>query len=153
MIGFLILLFLAGVGLTAYGIWEQKTVYSDQNFAVGRVVGYQNARSSGPARVMQAVADARHPIVLVTMESGEQRQIKLHDQIIYGAGIGQKFPELQIGGEISVTYFGQNPKEAFLTDHPLAQTPVKTSTFLMIGLALIGTVIVTLLGWLWLANY
>jgi len=152
MIGFLILLFLAGVGLTAYGIWEQKHVYGDQYFAVGRVVGYQAYRPSNSyAKLGSKLVNAQYPIVSVTLESGELRQLRLHSPVAYGAG--GDFPELRIGGEISVTYFGQNPKEAFLTDHPLAQTPVKTSTFLMIGLALIGTVIVTLLGWLWLANY
>ena len=152
MIGFLILLFLAGVGLTVYGIWEQKHVYGDQYFAVGRVVGYQAYRPSNSyAKLGSKLVNAQYPIVSVTLESGELRQLRLHSPVTYGAG--GDFPELRIGGEISVIYFGTNPKEAFLTDHPLAQTPVKTSTFLMIGLALIGTVIVTLLGWLWLANY
>ena len=62
------------------------------------------------------------------------------------------YPELRIGGEISVTYFGQNPKEAFLIDHPLEERPVKTSTFLMLGLVLVGAVIVTLLLWLLILN-
>ena len=141
MIGFLVILFLAGAGLTAYGIWEQKHVYSDQNFAAAKVVGYVPYHGGGRyGRAAGRIANMQHPVVSVTLDSGELRQLKIHTPIAYGAE--KNFPELRIGGEISVTYFGQNPKEAFLTDHPLEEKPVKTSTFLMLGIALIATVLV-----------
>ena len=151
MIGFLILLFLAGVGLTAYGIWEQKHVYGDQYFAVGRVVGYQAYRPSNSyAKLGSKLVNAQYPIVSVTLESGELRQLRLHSPVAYGAG--GDFPELRIGGEISVTYFGQNPKEAFLTDHPLAEKPVKCSSFLIAGIAALGATVFVIGSYIWFAH-
>ena len=140
MIGFLFILFLGGVGLTIYGVLEQKNVYGDQHFAVGRVVGYADYDARGSAFLMGAALGMKHPIVSVTLDNGEVRQLKIHTATSYSSWIGltDKFPELRIGGELSVTYFGKNPKEAYLHDHPLAQTPMKCSAFLLIGLALIA---------------
>jgi len=152
MILFLVLMFLAGAGLIAYGIWEQKNVYADQHFTTARVIGYQPCTSTNLMFLAaNAAAGMQNPIVNVTLDSGEVRQLKVHTPVPYNM-TGKDYPELRIGGEISVTYFGQNPKEAFLIDHPLEERPVKTSTFLMLGLVLAGAVIVTLLLWLLILN-
>jgi hypothetical protein len=145
-------MFLAGAGLTAYGIWEQKNVFGDQYFAAGRIVGYVPYNvSHGMIRAANRLAGLQNAVVSVTLDSGEVRQLKVHTPISYGIN-GKNYPELHIGKEISVTYFGKDPKEAFLVDHPLAEKPVKCSTFLMIGLALVGTVIVVGACSIWIAR-
>jgi hypothetical protein len=154
MIRFLFILFLGGVGLTIYGVWEQKNVYGDQYFAVGRVVGRKLQVSSNPFIMMgNAAMQMSQPIVAVTLDSGETRQLVIHTPVSYSSlGSIDQFPELRVGGEVSVTYFGTNPKEAFLVDHPLAQAPMKCSALLLVGLALIGTVIVVGVFTFWIAR-
>ena len=154
MIGFLFILFLGGVGLTVYGVWEQKNVYGDQYFATGRVVGRKlQTSTNGFVMLANAAMQMEQPIVAVTLESGEVRQLLIQTAVSYSSlGIANQFPELQIGGEVSVTYFGKNPKEAFLVDHPLAQKPMKCSALLLVGLALIGTVIAVGIFSLWIAR-
>ncbi len=154
MIVLFVLLFLAGAGLTAYGIWEQKNVYGDQHFATGRVVGYADYQAHGPALFLGAAMEMKHPVVLVTLDSGEARQLKIHTFTSYSSwtGIADKFPELSIGGEVSVTYFGKNPKEAYLVNHPLAQTAVKCSSFLIAGIAALAAAAFLIGSCIWFAQ-
>ena len=141
---FLVLMFLAGAALTAFGIWEQKNVYADQHFTTARVIGYQPCTSTNLMLLAaNAAAGMQNPIVNVTLDSGEVRQLKVHTPVPYNT-TGKDYPELRIGGEISVTYFGQNPKEAFLIDHPLEDKPMKTSPMLIVGIVLMGAVLATL---------
>ena len=141
---FLVLMFLAGAALTAFGIWEQKNVYADQHFTTARVIGYQPCTSTNLMLLAaNAAAGMQNPIVNVTLDSGEVRQLKVHTPVPYNT-TGKDYPELRIGGEISVTYFGQNPKEAFLIDHPLEDKPMKTSPVLIVGIVLMGAVLATL---------
>ena len=154
MIGFLFILFLGGVGLTVYGVWEQKNVYGDQHYTIGKVVGRKlQTSANGFVMLSNLAMQMEQPIVAVTLDSGETRQLVIHTPVSYSSlGPIDSFPELRVGGEVSVTYFGQNPKEAFLYDHPLAQKPMKCSALLLVGLALIGTVIVVAVATFWIAR-
>ena len=129
----LILVFVIGIGTLVYGIWEQKNVYGDPHFAEAEVVGHQNVRSSNLAiSAMNAVAGIVQPVVRIDLPGGMVKDVRLHNQIVRGALA--KYPELDLGGKISVTYFGANPKEAFLTGHPLAQKPMRCSAALLISI-------------------
>jgi hypothetical protein len=145
---------LGGVGLTAYGVWEQKHVYGDQHFARARVVGRKlKTSTNGFVMLSNLAMQMEQPVVSVTLDSGEIRQLLIHTAVSYSSlGSIDSYPELRVGGEVSVTYFGENPKEAFLVDHPLAQAPMKCSALLLVGLALIGTVIVVGVFSLWIAR-
>lgn len=81
---------------------------------------------------MNAVAGIVQPVVRIDLPGGMVKDVRLHNQIVRGALA--KYPELDFGGKISVTYFGANPKEAFLTGHPLAQKPMRCSAALLISI-------------------
>ena len=148
---FLAALFFAGLALTAYGIWEQIHVYRVRHTVRATIVSYKYKGSSNAVVLAaNAVSGSKHPVVSFTREDdGETCLLPLHDSVPYGLD-RRSFPELQIGGEVSVMYFGDKPKEGFLTDHPLAQKPLACSTLLLIGLALMGGVIASLTLAMWL---
>ena len=152
---FLLLLFIAGLALTVYGIWELRHIYADEHCAVGRVTGYKAYLSTNVwMTAAYAAAAMQYPIVAVTLDSGEVRKLRLHQPVAMSV-IEKAYPELLPGGEVLVTYFGKNPKQAFLTGHPLSkgQKPMKSSPFLLAGLALMLTPVATILLWYWVVNY
>lgn len=137
-----------GIGaiLTFFGILDFRKNYSSKEFAEGEIVGYKPAYQPGLIGIaVSAAAGMVHPIVNVRMPNGVISQLPLHTQI--AKSVLQKFPDLQIGSVVQVTYFGTDPKEAFLVGHPLSQTPVKSSPLLIAGIATISCVIVMLVIW------
>lgn len=151
MTGFLAILFFVGLALTVYGIWEQIHVYRERHTVRATIVSYKfDSSSNAVVLIANAASGSKHPVVSFTRESdGETCLLPLHDSVPYGFDRGS-FPELQIGGEVSVIYFGDKPKEGFLTDHVLAQKPLACSSMLLIGPALMGAVIVALALAIWL---
>ena len=132
---FLLLILLAGIGSLVYGIYEQKNVHSNPHFAEADVVGHNNVRSTNLAlTAMNAAVGIVHPVVGIELENGIRKVIPLHNQV--SRKLLEQFPELDIGGKVSVTYFGEDPKEAFLTGHPLAQTPMTCSPVLLISIVI-----------------
>lgn len=140
MIGFFLIISLFGIGLILYGIWEVKHVYSEQHFADAEVVDFEPYRPSHFAVwAMAAVTGMAIPIVQFELETGEVKRLKLHNVTVIRNQLAA-MPELDMGGRVQVTYFGKKPKEVLLTNHPLAQTPMKFSPVLLIGIviALLG---------------
>lgn len=147
MIGLFIFLFLGGGAAIAFGIWEQKTKFADQHFEEAEVVGHQAARTPGlTGAVISAAAGMVSPVVRLTLPDGTVKSVRLHNEV--SRALFSKFPELDVGGTVSVTYFGSNPREAFLTGHPLASKPMKVSTALILGAAAVGLAVVLLIFWL-----
>lgn len=140
MIGFFIIISLIGIGMILYGVWEIKTVYSDQHYEEVEVVAHQPYRPINLAiNAMSAmIGGFVYPVVELDLGTGVRRRVRLHAYV--AKAVFSQYPELDIGGHIRVTYFGKKPKEAFLTDHPMAQTPIKFGPAMIIGivLALLG---------------
>ena len=130
---YVIVFLLIGIGAIAFGIKEQKTVYSEQHYTEAEVVGHQKARSHNLSMVaLNAAIGNVNPLVSITLESGIKKVVPLHEEIARVAF--SKFPELDLGGRVSVTYFGSDPNIAYLTGHPLAQKPLRSSPALLIGI-------------------
>lgn len=146
MIELFVFLFIGGAAALAFGIWEQKTKFGEQHFDEAEVVGHQNARTVGLAgNLANAAVGVVNPLVKLTFPDGITRTVRLHTQIPRSAF--SKFPELDLGGRVSVTYFGSTPNEVFLTGHPLGSKPVRTSTALIIGCAVLATAVLLLIFW------
>ena len=125
----------AGVGLLAYGIREQKTRYGSRNFTEGEVVGHQTARAHGLMyQALYSAVGIVNPLVSITLPDGVTKVVPLYAQIPKDAF--NKYPELDLGGRVSVEYFGDDPREAFLVGHPLASKPLQVSTPLLAGIGL-----------------
>ncbi|HAG14372.1 MAG TPA: hypothetical protein DCG49_11020, partial [Ruminococcus sp.] len=122
-----------GIGATAFGIKEQKTVYSEQHYTEAEVVGHQNARTHNlTINAINTVTGTVNPLVSIMLENGIKKVVPLHEDLPRASF--SKFPELDLGGKVSVTYFGSDPKTAYLTGHPLAQKPLRSSSALLIGI-------------------
>jgi len=145
MISLFFFVFLIGAGLIGFGIWDQKRRFGSQQFTEGEIVGYQSAvnrSASLMGAALNAAAGMVSPVAKVTLASGEVQQIRLHTQL--PKLTIDKFPDLQIGGKVSLIYFGDHPREVFLVGHPLAQKPLRVSPALLIGIpVLIVGVILT----------
>lgn len=133
----IIIFFVIGLITTLFGIWEQKTRYSDQQFAKGTVVAHKAAKNNGNIVLVTANAalGTVNPVVEFTNSSGCVKTAPLHLDII--KPMLEKFPEFGIGGELTISFFGDSPKECFLENHPMSQTVMKISAFLLIGIALL----------------
>ncbi len=130
---YVIVFLLIGIGLTVYGVREQKTQYGEQHFTEAEVVGHQNARSHNLSMLaVNTLTGNVNPVVSIQLPDGMRKTVPLHTQVT--RMVFSRFPELDVGGHVSVTYYGDDPKEAFLTGHPLAQTPVRCSSALLIGI-------------------
>ena len=135
MIVFIVLLLAVGAGFLIYGITDKT--HNEVHFAEATIVDY--AASSTGVAAFDAVASATgsaivNPIVEFETESG-WTQVKLYNQI--AANISQRYPEMAIGGKVSVKYFGPVPKVAYLTDHDLASTTVNFNTPVVVGVLMI----------------
>lgn len=133
----IIIFFVIGLITALFGIWEQKTRYSDQQFATGTVVAHKAARNNGNIVLVAANAalDIVTPVVEFTNSSGCVKTAPLHLNI--SKMMFEKFPEFDIGGELTISFFGDSPRECFLQNHPMSQTVMKTSACLLIGIALL----------------
>ena len=134
----LIALFAVGAALLCIGIHEQKTKFGRQQFAEGEIIGYQPARvyaGSPMGSAMRAAAGMVNPVAKVTFADGTVKQIRLHTEL--PKITIDKFPELQPGGKVSLTCFGDDPDICYLVGHPLAQRVMKTSAFLLLGIVIL----------------
>lgn len=135
---FIIIFFVIGLIMTLFGIWEQKTRYSDRQFATGKVVAHKAVKSHENIVVVAANAtlDIVTPVVEFTNSSGCVKTAPLHLDI--SKMMFEKFPEFDIGGELTISFFGDSPRECFLENHPMSQTVIKTSACLIFGIALLA---------------
>ncbi len=126
---------LCAVAFIAYGIWEHKKVYSNKQFCEAEVVGYERYSGTGLAlKVTSAAIGMVNPVVAVTLSDGTTKNVKLYTPVM--PEIIKQRPEFEIGGRLDVTFFGDSPKEAYLVNHPMAQTVLKFSAPLVIGISL-----------------
>ncbi len=132
----LVLIALCAVAFIAYGIWEHKRVYSNKQFCEAEVVGYERYNAGGNLALTAAAAAASmvHPIVAVTLSDGTTKNVKLYTPVL--PELIKQRPEFEIGGRLDVTFFGDSPQEAYLVNHPMAQTVLKFSAPLVIGISL-----------------
>ena len=139
MIAFFGMILLCGIILIAVGIYQKKTCYDRPHFQNARITGYvkyeNNARglSFAAVELISSAAGMKHPVVDVMLDDGSVRSVRLNiavnDQIIGNS------PELGLDGEVQVLFFGSNPKIAYLQNHPMAQTVLRVSAPLIIGIA------------------
>lgn len=131
----MLLILLCAVACIAYGIWEHKNRYSKQQFCEAKVVGYKTPNKGTLIRIASsALLGIVYPVVRVTMPDGTTQDVTLHTQIM--TETLNVFPEFEIGGRVDVTFFGDSPQEAYLINHPMAETVVKFSVPLVIGVVL-----------------
>ena len=139
---FFFLLILAGAGCIAYGVYQKKTYFDHPHYQTVSVVGYEKYQSN--ARGLQGLAfdtissaaGMKNPAVDITLDNGAIKTVKLNT--VVSDPIITKYPEFDIGGQVDVQFFGNDPKIAYLTNHPMAQRVVKTSAAMLIGIALLA---------------
>ncbi len=139
--GFIILLLLIGGVFLALGILEHKNVYSKKTYAEGTVVHYVSAQGAtlGLTAVKHLVG-AMNPVVKVeTLEQGTM-ELKLYEQVT--PDVLRQMPEMQVGGKISVMFFGDQPKVCHLVGHPLAQSVLRFSMKLVVGAVCLGLAVI-----------
>lgn len=132
--------FVTGVVLLAIGIYQMKTYYSQPHEQEAKIVGFsryhgKNGGLSGFA--IDSVATAaglKHPVVEITLDDGTLHYVPLNIAVDDNM-LRTKFPELDLGGSVTVLYFGKKPKMAFLQKHPMAQTIIKSNFPLLFGIA------------------
>lgn len=131
----ILIVLLIGCEFTAYGIWENKTKYSDMQFSNSRVVEHQFPKSIGYMVLLNHACGMVTPVVEFKNKKGTVITAPLSSSI---PKISLKDnPEFDIGGELSVSFFGNNPKECYIENHCMKQTVIKTSTCLFGGIILI----------------
>ena len=132
---FIVVLLAAGI-LIAVGIYRQKTIFSQPHYTEAKVVGFQAERGftsvEGLAKMAMGIGC---PVVQIVTENGMVTQVKLHTEI--SKAQFEMYPELDYGGCVDVMYYGDNPKEVYLVDHPLGSKPVGFSMLILVGIGLI----------------
>lgn len=136
----IVFVFLIGAGLIGFGIYQKKTYYGRQQVLETEIVDfvpYNGGTGLGGLAIsaMSRVVGMKHPVILVSLADGTEKRVRLN--ITVTDDIFKRYPDLDIGGRISVTYFGKNPSIAYLQNHPLAQMVTKVSLALLIGIGLI----------------
>jgi len=130
---YVIVILLIGAGALVYGIRDQKEHFGEQHFGEAEVVGHQPVRSGNLTMfAVNRVTGMVNPLVRLNLPAGMEKVVPLHTQV--SRALFHKFPELDLGGSVSVTYYGDNPREAFLLNHPLGQKPVKLSGAILVGI-------------------
>ena len=145
----IVMVLISGLVVTAVGIWQMKYYFSqshEQEVMITGSVPYNNKVRGLPGLAAEAVSSAigmRNPVVDVTLDDGSVKSVPLNtvitDQTI------KQYPELDYGGYVTVQFFGRNPKIAYLTNHRLAQTVMKVSMPLLIGIALLVLSVILLI--------
>lgn len=126
---------LMGCVFMTYGIWENKTKYSDRQFSTGRVIEHQFPKSIGYMIILNHACGMVTPVVEFKNKKGTVITAPVNSSI---PKISLKDnPEFDIGGELTVSFFGDNPKECYLENHHMKQTVIKTSISLFGGIILI----------------
>lgn len=134
----ILIFFVIGLITTLFGIWKQKTSYSDRQFATGTIVAHKAVKNHGNIVIAATTATLGvvTPVVEFTNSSGCVKTAPLHLDV--SKMMFEKFPEFDIGGELTISFFGDSPKECFLENHPMSQTVIKTSACLIVGIALLA---------------
>ena len=140
MIVFFLMILLIGIVLIGIGVYQKKTYFDKPHFQEVQIIGYENYQNNAHGTAGLAVdmisstIGMKHPVVDVTLEDSSLKSVRMNiavnDQVI------TQRPELDIGGRVNVQFFGDDPKIVYLTNHPMAQTVVKTSAFMIVGIAL-----------------
>ncbi len=143
----IIFVFIVGCLLTAFGIREQKTKFSDRQFAKAKVIGYRKPSAVSAKPGMSALISAAYsavqivnPVMEFKNKNGCTHSAPLHITIDKFS-IAKNYPEFEVGSEVIVSFFGDSPKECFLENHPLHQTVLRTSVLLLAGIALLAAAI------------
>lgn len=119
----------------AYGIWENKTKYSNRQFSTGRVIEHQFPKSTGYMIILNCVFGMVTPVVEFKNKKGNVIAAPVNSSIPKKSL--KDNPEFDIGGELTVSFFSDNPKECYLENHQMKQTVIKTSISLFGGIILI----------------
>ncbi|MBR3680154.1 MAG: hypothetical protein IKL87_08145 [Oscillospiraceae bacterium] len=141
MIPFFAALFLSGIAVLVIGIFRQKHVMNCPHYYRAVVVRHQHYRSSNLGVALAGnLVGIIIPVVEISLESGALLELPLtHTQIV--KPMLEQFPELDIDGEVDVMFFGRKPREAFLRNHKLAQTPLRFTMMIPVGIALMVTAV------------
>lgn len=133
----MILFFIAlcAVALIVYGIWEHKHIYGKQQFCEAEVVGYESYRGGTLFSTTVAASPGFvNPVVRVTLSDGSTQDVKLYTKVM--TETIKTFPEFEIGGRVDVLFFGDSPKEVYLVNHSMAETVLKFSIPLVVGISI-----------------
>ena len=142
---FVVILGLIGLGIIIYGWLEQKNKYSKQYFAEGTIVAHKEPlvgnELAGAKELLFKDSNAISYILFVsfTTETGENVRIAMKTTAAGSVAKWQldQYPELQVGGKVMVTYFGDHPKQCYIMNHPLSHKLIKLSPFLFIGIGVL----------------
>lgn len=126
---------LMGCVFMAYGIWENKTKYSNRQFSTGRVIGHQFPKSIGYMIILNYVCGMITPVVEFKNKKGNVITAPVNLSIPKKSL--KDNPEFDIDGKLTVSFFGDNPKECYIENHHMKQTVIKTSISLFGGIILI----------------
>lgn len=124
-----------GCAFTAYGIWENKTKYSNRQFSTGRVVEHHFPKSTGYMVILNHAYGMVTPVVEFKNKKGTVITAPLNSSI--SKMYLKDNLEFDIGGKLTVSFFGDTPKECYLENHCMKQTVIKTSISLFGGIILI----------------
>lgn len=143
---------LSGAVLLAIGIYQMQTYFAHPHFQEAKIIGFERYKSN-IGGLEGIVADAasnaagmRYPVVDVLLDDGSFQTVRLN--VTVTDDTLRLHPDLDIGGTVNVQFFGDNPKIAYLTNHPLAQTVVKVSGALLAGIALLVLTVILVITYI-----
>ena len=140
MIALSLIFLLIGIVCIGIGIYQKKTYFDRQTMQGVQVTGYvkyENNAHGIPGLAIDAMSSAaglKHPVVDVTLPDGALQTVRLN--ITVNDDIIGRYPEFDVGGRVDVLFFGDDPKIAYLMNHPMSQTVVKTGAPMIIGIVL-----------------
>lgn len=145
----IIMVLISGLILVAVGIFQMKYYFGcphEQDVKITGSVPYKT-KAGGlaglAADAVSSVAGVKRPVVDVTLDDGSLKTVPLNTAVT--DQVTARFPELDFGGEVTVLFFGNNPKIAYLINHALAQKVLKVSAPLLCGIALLVLGVVLLI--------
>lgn len=136
----------SGAVLLAIGFYQMQTYFAHPHYQEAKIIGFERYHShiGGAAGIaadaVSAAADMRYPVVDVLLDDGALQTVRLN--VTVTDDLLRMHPDLDIGGTVEVLFFGNNPKIAYLQNHALAQTVVKVSGPLIIGILLIVVAVI-----------
>lgn len=142
----------SGAILLAVGIYQMQTYFAHPHEQEAKVVGFERYKTKigGLAGIAEnAVSSAvgmRYPVVDVLLDDGSLQTVRLN--VTVTDDVLRMHPDLDIGGTVEVLFFGNNPKIAYLQNHALAQTVVKVSGPLIIGILLIVVAVILIITYI-----
>lgn len=151
------IVFVAGIILIGIGIYQKKTYYNQPHFQDVHITGYQRFKSGMhglDGMAVNAITNAvgiRYPVVDVTLSDGSLKTVPLN--VTVTDDVIAKFPEFDVGGTVSVKFFGEDPKTVYLLNHPMAQTVLDTSLLLLLGIGTLVMAVVLLFVFIFTPRY